>query len=458
MANQTLLTNASKFSSVKQMYYSPISKVQDIIQTQMYCFLAHVDPWADVNNPPVPTQDQKSLKQIMKSIFVAKHIGTNNISPVIHRQDWTSGSIYDYYRDDIEMLSKDLNGALVYNFYVNNKYDQVFKCLWNNNGNPSTIEPYFEPGTYGTNNIFQGIDGYKWKYMYTIDQSSKIAFMDSTWIPVPVKKYSSNPLVNPSVGYGNIDVMNITNPGSGYNSSNAAINVIISGSSTTTAIGTAVVTNGAITDIIVTNTGANYTSANVSIQSTQGFGATAIAPISPIGGHGLDALSELGCNNVMITSTFTGPELTSGVNMIPTDITYYQLGILINPTSIQTSPDNATGSIYKTTTDIFVAGGFGTYISDEIVYQGDSLATATFYATVLSFDAASNTLKTINTNGQIITNAQIKSTVTNTIRTTLAYNLPDLIALSGDIAYIDNRNGISRSTDGIEQFKIVLSY
>ena len=381
------------------------------------------------------------------------------ISPVVVRKDWKSGIVFDYYDDTIDMFLKDSNDFLIYNFYTNNHYDQVFKCLWNNNGTPSTIEPVFEPGNYDQNNIFQSSDGYKWKYLYTIDIASKVNFMDSSWIPVPVKQYSSNPLKYSDVGYGNIDVINVTNGGSGYDIANSAININITGTNTNPASGYAVVNNGTITDIIVTSHGTDYISADVTISSSVGNGATAIAPVSPIGGHGTDPLSELGCHHIMITSVFNGSETdSSGINLIPTDITYYQLGLLANPTSLQTSPEIASAKTYKTSTDLIVAGGFGSFISDEIVYQGTTLETATFTATVLSFDPIANIIKTINTSGQISTNAPVFGSITNAARTLLSYNLPDLITLSGDVLYIDNRTGVQRSSDGIEQFKIVLNY
>ena len=39
--------------------------------------------------------------------------------------------------------------------------------------------------------------------------------MDNDWIPVPATKGTVNPLLS-EAGYGNIDVINITNGGSGY--------------------------------------------------------------------------------------------------------------------------------------------------------------------------------------------------------------------------------------------------
>jgi hypothetical protein len=129
MANKQLLTYGAKVSQVEQAYYQPVSGVGSI-----YMVLANVDPWTDDVNPPTPTQDQLSVKKFFKKIFAAKLVTVNDITPVIQRIDWTSGVIYDYYRDDVDMFATDVNGYLVKSFYVKNKYDQIFKCLWNANG------------------------------------------------------------------------------------------------------------------------------------------------------------------------------------------------------------------------------------------------------------------------------------------------------------------------------------
>ena len=86
--------------------------------SQMYCFLSHVDPWSDIDNPPIPSQDQLSLKRLMKSIFVAKQVSTSDISPVVKRIDWTSEFIYDFYQDDVDMIATDINGNMIYTFYI----------------------------------------------------------------------------------------------------------------------------------------------------------------------------------------------------------------------------------------------------------------------------------------------------------------------------------------------------
>ena len=146
MANKNILTSAAKVSQIRQAYYSPVAVVLPNTNTtvsSVYCFLAKVDPWPDENNPTVPVETPKDIKKIFKNIFAVKNISSGSISPVIQRVDWTSGTVYDYYRDDINITAQDENHNNLYNYYVKNRYDQVFKCLWNNNGATSTYEPYF---------------------------------------------------------------------------------------------------------------------------------------------------------------------------------------------------------------------------------------------------------------------------------------------------------------------------
>lgn len=454
MANKSLLTYGSKLFSVESVYFSPVVTIppEYKIISSLYFFLSKVQPWDNDNDPEAPRQDQKYLKQVAKNIFIVKHITSGDISPVIKRIDWSTGTIYDYYRDDVDMFEVDANGFPVKSYYVRNRYDQIFKCLWNNNGSQSTVEPYFEPGSYGTNNIFTGSDDYKWKYIYTIDTALKNRFMDNTWIPVPATKGTVNPLLSPA-GYGNIDVINVTNGGSGYDPANAIITVAVTGDGAG-ATGTAYSSNGSITKIEVNTTGSNYTFANVAINSSRGSGAVAIAPVSPIGGHGYEVESELGCNHVMVTSQFNGSE--SG--LLPTDMSFHQVGILNSPVTLSSPNSIANGAIYKTTTDLIVSAGFGVYQSNEYIYQGNSINDYNFIGRILSFDPASNVVKLINTRGTLIINSPVFGDSSKTTRTLLSYNTPEFVTLSGNIFYLENRAAVQRSSDGIEQFKVVLKY
>jgi len=455
MANKNILTNNAKVSQIDLLYYAPVAVVPPAITTPInsfYCFLSKPTPWANDAEPTTPSADLKSIKQIYKNIFVAKQIKTSDISPIIQRIDWTANETYDYFQDDVDMTAKDANGYLVKHFYVKNKYDQIFKCLWNNKGNPSTREPYFEPGTYSSNKIFQGDDGYKWKFMYTIDTGLKLKFMDREWIPVQTGSNTPNPLIT-TAGAGSIDVINVENGGSGFDTVNAVVFVTITGDGTGATASANVSANGIVQDIIVNSPGGNYTFANVSVTSTIGGNCVVSTSTSPVGGHGFDPISELGCGHVMLTAQFDGDEN----NFVPTDIDYHQVGILVNPTTRQYNPSPANGSIYSATTNIVVAPGTEGYVPDEFVYQG-LLSDPSFYATVLSFNTESNLIKLINTSGTPSNNSPIFGQTSKTTRTLLSYSIPNFVVHSGYMIYIENRSGVQRSVDGIEQFRFVLGF
>lgn len=456
-ANTGILTNNNGYYQSSVIYYSPtatISSSGEILGT-FYCFLSRVRPWPTDTNPPVPTEDQKYLKETFRNMFVAKKVTSADMSPVIERIDWTSGEVYDYYRDDIDMFALDTNGTILRRFYVKNRFDQVFKCLWNNNGGAVSTEPFFEPGNFNANQIFQGADDYKWKYMYTITSGSKLKFMDDAWMPVPVATSVPNP-VSSFAGYGSIDVINVTDGGSGYDPTNSAITVTITGDGSY-ASANAVVVAGSINDIVVANTGSNYSYANVIISSSIGSGATAVAPTSPVGGHAYNPATELGTRHVMVTARFNRGEN----GKLPTDIDFRQIGLLVNPLArFGTTVGKANSDVYSTTTNFVLSQGFGAYTPDETVYQSPDglLGSATFTATVLSFDVATNTVKLINTLGSANNSAVLYGATSGTSRVVLQQQTPDFITFSGYLTYLENREPVQRNDDGSEIFKLVLGY
>lgn len=453
------LLPASKVYEVLQYYYSP-SQVHD---TTLYAFIGRVTPWPNETNPPVPTQDQRSIKDIFKDIIAAKLITSSDISPVIPRIDWNSGTVYDYYQDTENMLAVDSDNIVISQFYVRNRFDQVFKCLWNNNGSQSTVEPQFLPGTFDSSFLVKTADGYKWKFMYSLDAGLKQKFFDANWMPVPIGM-APNPVAT-FAAEGSIDVVNITTVGRGYTPGGATITISGDGQF---ANGTPVINAaGYLYDVTMANTGTGYTYAEAVINVLPGFStpnvvAIAEAPASPVGGHGYDPISELGCNHIMIAPEF----IESENGLIPTDMTYRQIGLLVDPVSQESVAEEpmmiANGAIYDVTTKLFVSPGTGNYNSGQTIYQGTNLATATFSAKVVSFDSLNNIVKAINITGTPVVNQALiqdaSGVVGTAVRTLLTTENTDFIIYSGYMAYIENREGIARSPDGTEQFRIVLSF
>ena len=456
------LLHGSKLYEVLQYYYSPRTSTGNPNINPFYAFIGQVTPWVNDNNPPVPQQDQQSLKSVFKNMIASKLITSSDISPVIPRIDWENGTTYDYYTDTVDMFATNNNEIVEKRFYVRNNFDQVFKCLWNNNNSASTVEPQFLPGTFDNTFLVKTADGYKWKFMYSLDSGSKQKFFDANWMPVPIGQNIPNP-VETFAAQGSIDVINITTVGEGYTQGGVTITITGDGqfANATPLVNAA----GYLYDVVMANTGTGYTFAETTINVLPGFNApnvaaVAIAPTSPVGGHGFDPISELGCNHVMVAPQFAESEN----GKIATDMTYRQIGLLLNPISQSSIAQNAlaNGAIYDITTKLFVSPGSGNFVSGQIAYQGANFATSTFSAEIVSFDPATNIVSAININGTPQNNQALiqdaSGSIVGAVRTLLSAEQPDFIIYSGYLLYIENRQGIPRSPDGTEQFRIVLSF
>jgi hypothetical protein len=104
------------------------------------------------------------------------------------------------------------------------------------------------------------------------------------------------------------------------------------------------------------------------------------------------------------------------------------------------------------------AQGSGDYIADEIVYQGTSLETAVFKGRVVSWNFATNKLLLINTVGTPVASQSLIGTTSFTVRVLAGYQEEALEKFSGKILYVDNIKPVTRSSDQIEEFKVLVKF
>jgi hypothetical protein len=90
-------------------------------------------------------------------------------------------------------------------------YTHVFKCLYNNNGNPSTVQPTFADISAGNDELYELSDGYRWKYMYSADDTLINLFGTNTYFPV-----NPNTSVQALAVPGALDVITTDYSGAGY--------------------------------------------------------------------------------------------------------------------------------------------------------------------------------------------------------------------------------------------------
>lgn len=528
------------YTEVEKFYFSPLVVLGQGVHTDdylnLYVFLAKSTEF-DSNIPDIDLSPDET-KKIFKNLIVLKKANLSDISPVIERINWKENTFYFAYDEKVNFGIKGLDNKLTKPFYVKNKYDQVFKCLWNgitvansynitsiaNNSTHYTIlheggtfdidslitidttipedyngtykvvaskvgsanvicalnesfamsadssytsggrirnavltteEPILGTGTYTDDLIVKTSDGYKWKYLYTIDKAAKLKFSDDDYMAVPIKNIVKYPYSD-GIGWGSIDVVNVVNGGSGYSNGTNTVNILISGDGIG-ATAEAFVSNNSIQDITVLNKGVDYTYANVAVipaTGYSGFGSEIEYSISPIGGHSFDLLKELYCTDVIVSVQFQRTE--SG--KLPANFSFNQIGLLYNPYLNTNTTIHANSSYIPCTTDMIVTSLGSSFIENEVVYQGISLEDSTFRGTVLSFDSSNNYLTLINTTGTPQQSYELIGTESNTSKIIQQIFPSTYVPNSGNIFYVENKVDVKRDALGTEQIRILINY
>jgi hypothetical protein len=177
-------------------------------------FLSPFIPSSTIDDPGPPSENFRYELHVRRDILTAKKIKPSDVSYVVRRINWVSGTVYDMYDDAIETTTgygygPAYSGATRLedaNFYVLTTDYNVYKCIDNAENTASTYMP-----TGITPEIFSTVDGYKWKFMYSIPVSLRNRFLSSTSMPV------STALKAQFYSNGSINVINIENGGGNYN-------------------------------------------------------------------------------------------------------------------------------------------------------------------------------------------------------------------------------------------------
>jgi hypothetical protein len=412
-----------------------------------YFYLGGVIPYADELNPPSPGSTPANTDvDPWLSMFGTKRIQSADVSHVSDRFNWTSGVVYAQYDDQGE----DGTDILVDQFHVVTDELNVYKCLFNNGGTPSTTKP---TGTDVT--TITTADGYIWKYMFTVSTADALKFLTPSHIPVKVLTSDDGSrqwLVQEAAVPGSIDVILIENAGSGYET---APTVQVFGNGTGLQL-TATVSGGSVTSINILNRGSGYSKLEITLVGGGPGGTTPANPalvraiIPPRGGHGSDPIRELGGAYVIMNTRLDGSESET----FTTRNEFRQLGVITNPTTYGTSTV-ATAPVYRQTYKYQLTGATGIFERDETIAYGSNTAIVVDFETVEGNTYLYTTVPTpqlfdvgVNLQGQT-------STANGTI---LTIETPGLQPYSGDIIYIENRVSVARADSQVEDIKLIVEF
>jgi hypothetical protein len=430
-------------------------------------------------SPVTPADNVNSQHFPFDDMLAAKKITSTDVTFAVPRRNWATGTTYDIYRHDYGEYATGTTTAITANsgastlhdatFYVLTTDRNVYKCLDNDNNTASTVEP-----TGTSTSILSTADGYKWKYMYTLSASQQSNFLSTDFMAV-----ATNSTVSSAAVDGAINVCKIKTAGSGgTDGTHTGIAIRGDGSSGTVSV---TVTSGAVTAVTVTNAGTGYTFGTISNAQIVAAGATSLTGaeidviIEPKGGHGFNAVEELGGFYVMMNTSLEGTE-SSNTSDFSVANDFRKIILVRDPNS---GGSAATATTLRGTKAVNLSGVTGTFTADEEINQ----ATTGAVGKVVEWDSVNSILYYIQTrhtdegidsngdqtafSGQNVITGQSSSangtptTSTSTINSqvfTSGYSASEMDADSGDILYIENRAPITRAADQTENIKLVIEF
>jgi hypothetical protein len=443
-----LLTENFKIEMAKSVYdlidLSNNSLLPESSKNYLFAVLGKQTSWTSEEPEVVPDPEEtvNSYNQLFRNSLFAKRLTNADASFVVRRIDWKSNTVYDAYDDSLFDFDSD--------FYIMTSDYKVFKCLDNNSGAESIEEPDITLSSTSLEEPFvQTLDGYKWKYLYTLNSLQRQKYLTQEWMPVATNKFVSAAAIN-----GSIDVVRVLNSGNNY-TNGVTQNIISIAGDGTGATFRANVSGGQIQNVIIQNRGQNYTFTTMTVTDVSGGvgnGASVEAIISPQNGHGFDPIYELGASTLIFDCDFEGGDLS-----FIDQNDYRQVYILKNPID-QSTNNLANGEKYSMYYRIKTSPGLGNFNEDEVVYQGVTFESATFTADVVYFDEVQNFLYVNNIRGNLGTNQSIKGLSTGSIRIVNGFNLPQLKWYTGKVLYISNAQAVSRNEEQTDRVRFLLNF
>ena len=450
------------------------------------------------SSPSTPADSVSREFYNWDAMIAAKKIPSTDITYALPRRDWSNGTTYDMYDDDISSSNTATSGATNLfdsSFYFITSDYRVYKVLDNNGGSAYSGS---EPTSTSTSPFALG--GYVLKYMYALTASEAAKYLTTDYMPV-----SNDSTVTTAATDGKIESLSVT-AGSGYTDGTYYAAVYGDGTSAGTSSGAIVritVSSGSIasfgltagSDTTIHDGGAAYTYGTVNLGSSYTFSDAALSSsssmgsgtggavgviISPKNGHGYSAINELGGHYVMTATTLTQDEGDD----VSTANDFREVGLVVDPTTYGTSTV-ASASTARMTYAVKFSSASGTFDADEKisnpsgaigkVVEWDATNSILYYhqerfgdygtnSTTGAYTAFSGTgTITGGTSGATGTpSSSSTETVTlannNTIAFTSGYANPELQPDSGDIIYIENRKPIQRASDQTEDIKLIIEF
>ena len=433
------------------------------LTARYYVGIGKNDQWNSTETVPTPTDTPKTIRDAQNALQSVKAVAATSF--VIPRYNWSSGSEYSGYDDDLTAIPSNT-------YYVLTEDNHVYICLQQSKSatgsvNKSTVKP---SGTSAK--AFKTSDGYTWKFLYGLSASDTSSFLSANFIPVKLVTTASDAFetqqkaVQDSADAGRIANIIVTNQGTGYTGTPTVTITGNSGATGDSAQATAFVSSGKVVKIDMLNesagSGRNFVNATVTISGGGGSGATARAVLGPPNGIGADPRDELKATSLMFNSKPDGTE--NGDFLAGNDQDFRQVMLIRNP---RTDSDN--GTILTATTNkalryLKADSAFASQLSiDELITNSLTPPAKAYVNEVVNYGNVSN-MKVYyhQTDSTGFTPFSVGNTLTDEGAQTgtiavVADSNEQYINTSGEVLYIENRAPVVRTSTQVEDIKVVVT-
>ena len=440
---------------------------------KMYIAIGKSEQWDSAENVPDPTDTPRAIRQLRSGIQSIKK--ASDVSFVIPRHNWSSGSTYSAYDDNFATIPSNT-------YYVLTDENQIYICLQqsqDNNGTPnaSTVKP-----TGTLTKPFKTADGYIWKFLYSLSAARSSKFLSSNFVPIEFVPnifdsadtfLAQQKTVQRASVKGQIIGVAVTKGGTGFDSSGGTT-VTINGDGVRAAA-SATVVGGVVTKIEMDSStdscikmGQAYNFASVSITGA-GSGAEARAIFGPDSGMGADPRDELKSTSLMFHVKPDGTEsttqkvsgsTTTGASFI-IDQDFRQVALIKNPR-------DSAGAIYSGT-----SGKMLRYLEFQSTSQAASFAKDAIITSASGAQAVVDHSDSARVwfhqndstgfkpfvEGEAVTGGGGSGNLelAGADADANAWRHGDVDKMSGEILYIENRAPVTRSSIQTEDLKIVIT-
>ncbi len=438
-----------------------------------YVGIGRSEEWNATETVPAPTDTPSTIRDATSRMQSIKKV--EGTSYVIPRFNWTSGTVYTAFNDNVSAIPSN-------SYYVLTEENHVYICLQQGKDAAGVpLESVVKPAIVDLTKPFKTADGYKWKFLYSISAARAVKFLSSNFVPIQnilATRHDSAGIdinsaqqkqVDSAAVPGQILGVELTHKGTGYSSA-PAISIVGNG---VRADATAFVSGGEVVKIEMDSTadsclqmGQGYTYASVTIgaPNTGTDQAKARVIIGPKEGIGNDPRDELKSTSLMFNVKPDGDVEAGSISSKTFLLSKFrQVALIKNPLA---SDSAAPGSFFVANSGMLLENLFIASSSQANSFTVNTIVTgaggakavidkvdttAGFVPRLVVHQSEDSTGFLPFTNGEAITGPGGGTATLDSA------GVSEVNKASGDLLYIENRAPVERSNAQSEDIKVVIT-